>query len=321
MQLDTDDLRCPICFAVMLAPRVLPGCMGQRSHSFCGPCINFWLQLQRDSGLPATCPIDRRVIREDECVTRDYALEAAIARILVRCPNHRLGCTARFELSEGTVHLDTCAYRTVQCPQCGKPQSAERLAVHIKRCFVACGKCGINVPRADEMSHNLSLCLARDHQPWWPPSKASQFTIFRDAATSQLSWLVDGTAAVSTLAERLCVHHMERQRDGCFEAWTHASDEDAHATLRECKLKEKAEVMLTGRGELAAAGIAGSLNGQIATVVSFSVTKNKYIVRLESGCCVAAPPANVVSTKLNLENFVAALHGFDGAAQYEVRAI
>ena len=48
---DMEDLRCPICFALMLAPRVLPGCGGQRSHSFCAPCITFWLQHQKDTGL------------------------------------------------------------------------------------------------------------------------------------------------------------------------------------------------------------------------------------------------------------------------------
>ena len=147
-----------------------------------------------------------------------------------------------------------------------------------------------------------------------------------NASVDELSELIDCVIKLRSdggRAQLVAAHdaRMERQRDGGFEAWTHASDEDAHASLRECKLKEKAEVVLTGRGELAAAGIAGSLNGQIATVVSFSATKNKYIVRLASGCCVAAPPFNVVSTKLNLEKFVAALHGFDGAAQCEVRAI
>ena len=45
-----DDLRCPICFALMLAPRVLPGCASR--HAFCEPCIRFWLQLQREGALP-----------------------------------------------------------------------------------------------------------------------------------------------------------------------------------------------------------------------------------------------------------------------------
>ena len=193
---DMDDLRCPICFALMLAPRVLPGCGGQRSHSFCAPCISFWLQLQRDSGLPPTCPIDRRVVGQDEQIMRDPALEAAIASLLVRCPNHKLGCSARFELGEGAAHLDSCTFRTVQCPQCSKPQSAERLAKHMERCFRVCGHCGINVPRADMLLHEMGLCLAREHDPWWPGSHARAYTLYRDASKAQLDWLVEGATHV-----------------------------------------------------------------------------------------------------------------------------
>ena len=225
--LDVDDLRCPICFAIMLAPRVLPGCGGQRSHSFCAPCITFWLRLQRDSGLPPTCPIDRRVIGKDEVVTRDPAIEAAIARLLVRCPNHRLGCSARFELGEGSAHLDVCAFRTVQCPLCAKPQSAEKLARHVERCFKPCGKCGVNVPRADSLLHDMGLCLAKEHMPWWPASQANAFTIWRDATKSQLRWLLDGAAPVAdwrranaqliALLETHALPHVvaSRDEDGC----------------------------------------------------------------------------------------------------------
>ena len=193
---DMEDLRCPICFALMLAPRVLSGCGGQRSHSFCAPCITFWLQHQKDMNLAPTCPIDRRVVGKDEVVTRDPALEAAIATLLVCCPNHRLGCTARFELGDGAAHLDVCAYRTVQCPHCRKPQSAERLARHAERCFKPCVKCGINVPRTDSLHHELGLCLARAHEPWWTESQASAFTIWRDAARAQLGWLLDGVKPI-----------------------------------------------------------------------------------------------------------------------------
>lgn len=89
-----DDLRCPICFALMLQPRLLPGCSagGGVRHSFCGPCIVFWLQMQRDAGLPPTCPIDRRVVGADEQPAVDAATEAAVRRQRVHCPNRRLGC-------------------------------------------------------------------------------------------------------------------------------------------------------------------------------------------------------------------------------------
>ena len=108
----------------MLAPRVLPGCASR--HAFCEPCIRFWLQLQRDSGLPPTCPIDRRVVKDDERISRDPALEAKITHLEVRCPNYRLGCTARFELGDGTAHLDTCAFRLCNA-RCGKLNRAKKL--------------------------------------------------------------------------------------------------------------------------------------------------------------------------------------------------
>ena len=96
----SDDLRCPICFALMLAPRRLPGCVV--THTFCAPCISFWLQLQRDSGLSPTCPIDRRVVGAEERPEVDSATEAAVNKLLVRCPNAKLGCTATFCLGETT---------------------------------------------------------------------------------------------------------------------------------------------------------------------------------------------------------------------------
>eukprot|EP00965_Chrysotila_dentata_P194352 6176316-Pleurochrysis_carterae.AAC.9 len=49
-----DDFKCPICFAIMLQPRRLPGCRAR--HAFCASCIGLWFELQRNA---RTCPIDR----------------------------------------------------------------------------------------------------------------------------------------------------------------------------------------------------------------------------------------------------------------------
>ena len=190
----TDDLRCPICFALMLAPRRLPGCGA--THTFCAPCISFWLQLQRDSGLAPTCPIDRRVVAAEERPEVDSAMEAAVNKLLVRCPNFKLGCTAQFCLGEGVQHLRLCNYRTVQCPNCSKPQSRERLESHRKSCFIECSLCGTLVPRADSMAHSMGLCLAKPHASWRSEEEARAFSTFRDATKTQLHALLpEGEAA------------------------------------------------------------------------------------------------------------------------------
>ena len=191
-----DDLRCPICFALLLVPRKLPGC----GHTFCSPCIAFWLSVQKQAGLSPTCPIDRRVVGADEALEVDEDTERAVAALIVRCPNHRLGCTASFPLGDGSIHLSECAWRTVQCPHCGKPFSAAALARHVDQCFRRCGGCGCCVPRADQMTHEMTLCLARTHTPWWTASQASAFTIWRDATISQLDWLLPALQAGGSLA-------------------------------------------------------------------------------------------------------------------------
>ena len=163
---DYDDLRCPICFALMLSPRLLPRCAAR--HSFCSQCIAFWLQSQRDAGLTQSCPIDRRPLAADEHPVVDHEVTKAVEELVVCCPNRSLGCTASFPLRDGAAHLASeCRYRTVQCPSCQKPQSAAALARHVERCFKRCDGCGLAVPRADHYHHELHLCLSKPHTPWW----------------------------------------------------------------------------------------------------------------------------------------------------------
>ena len=196
----SDDLRCPICFALMLAPRKLPGC-GVGAHTFCAPCIIFWLQLQRDAGLSPSCPIDRRIVGMDEKPEVDVAVEAAVQKLTVRCPNAKLGCQAQFALGEGVGHLRTCLYRTVQCPKCGKPQSAEKLERHRENCFKQCTACSTLVPRADSLTHSMNLCLARPHIGWWSVEAAKAFCIFRDASSAQLGELLSSATPVAPVTD------------------------------------------------------------------------------------------------------------------------
>ena len=100
---DYDDLRCPICFGLMLAPRRLPRCSAR--HTFCGQCIAFWLQSQRDGGLTQCCPIDRRPLAADEHPEIDFELSRRVETLVVSCPNRSLGCAASFALRDGAAHL------------------------------------------------------------------------------------------------------------------------------------------------------------------------------------------------------------------------
>ena len=184
---DADELRCPICFALMLTPRMLPNCTAH--HTFCGDCISFWLQQQRDAGMSPTCPIDRRQLATDERPVIDEQTEAAVQSLKVCCPNRKLGCASIFPLREGVAHLSECAFRTVQCPHCGKPQSAAKLKRHEASCFKRCKRCGVNVPQADELQHDMNLCLARSHAPWWSTEQAKEFTSQRGAVQERMVWL------------------------------------------------------------------------------------------------------------------------------------
>ena len=176
---DYDDLRCPICFGLMLAPRRLPRCSAR--HTFCGQCIAFWLQSQRDGGLTQCCPIDRRPLAADEHPEIDFELSRRVETLVVSCPNRSLGCAVSFALRDGAAHLASeCRYRTVQCPSCQKPHTAAALARHMGRCFKHCDGCGLAVPRADLHHHEMALCLTKAHAPWWQPSQASAFKLFRD---------------------------------------------------------------------------------------------------------------------------------------------
>ena len=188
----TDDLRCPICFALMLAPRKLPGC-GAAHRALCS--VHLILVAAAAGCWAPTCPIDRRVVSAEEKPLIDETIEAAVQKLSVRCPNAKLGCQARFALGEGVSHLQTCSFRTVQCPNCGKPQSAEKLERHRENCFKHCGACGILVPRADSLMHTMGLCLAKPHGNWWSHEQARAFVTFRDATHAQLGKLLGGGVA------------------------------------------------------------------------------------------------------------------------------
>lgn len=193
---DYDDLRCPICFALMLSPRMLPGCTGR--HSFCAQCIAFWLQSQRDAGITQSCPIDRRPLGPDEHPIIDYYVATSVEELVVCCPNRSLGCKASFALRDGSAHLATeCQYRTVQCPSCLKPTSAAALPRHVKICFKHCEGCSIAVPRSDLFQHESALCLTKPHVPWWLASQATAFTVFRTSVTDKFGWLLATPARIA----------------------------------------------------------------------------------------------------------------------------
>ena len=190
---DEYELRCPICFAIMLRPRLLPGC--EARHTFCCECIDFWLQLQQQSGAQRTCPIDRRVLPSDERPTVDAQLEAIMKKRNVRCPNSRLGCDAVFALEDGMMHLQACRFRTVQCSHCQKPQSAEALPRHIERCYRLCDTCGVPVPRVDSTQHAISLCLGKPHG-WRSTAEAKAFCTWRKVVIDDYSWLATHCSGV-----------------------------------------------------------------------------------------------------------------------------
>ena len=136
----------------------------------------------------------------------------------VRCPNSRLGCDARFALEDGVDHLSACAFRTVQCPACKKPQTAEALPRHVARCYRACDACGVAVPRADATHHVINLCLAKPRS-WRSNEEAQAFTRWRDASHSEISWVVAHCSHVvdwqklHTACSQLLAQRAQREED------------------------------------------------------------------------------------------------------------
>jgi len=130
-----EEYRCPICFCLpMLQPCRLKGCAAR--HVFCYTCIKMWFE---SCGATGTCPIDRRCVPAEEVLEPDSDLEAGMRKLIISCPNGRLGCDAVLPLEEHAAHLTRCAYRTIDCPRCKQPTPAASLKVRVT--CVHCFKC------------------------------------------------------------------------------------------------------------------------------------------------------------------------------------
>jgi len=74
----SEHLHCPVCCDVFRRPLRAP-C----GHSFCATCIERWLA----SAPKPSCPLDRRPLRADRDLHRDFLIENIIAELPARCPN------------------------------------------------------------------------------------------------------------------------------------------------------------------------------------------------------------------------------------------
>lgn len=111
---ECEDLRCPICFGLMLSPCRLQGCVAQ--HLFCYTCITMWLE---SCGACRTCPIDRRHVPAEEEVER---VGRRAPDLLVRCPPRSAAHTscplARWE----TTWPDASSTRSTAHTASGRPR-------------------------------------------------------------------------------------------------------------------------------------------------------------------------------------------------------
>lgn len=114
-------LLCPDCDQLLLEPVIAVGC----GHTFCRSCSERLKETNRP------CPLDNTPSGANQFVP-NRALSAQIDELEVHCPNgvrneaasedadHPSGCSETMKLSELSVHLATCPFGLVDCPQAGE---------------------------------------------------------------------------------------------------------------------------------------------------------------------------------------------------------
>lgn len=142
-------LLCPDCDQLLLEPVIAVGC----GHTFCRSCSDRLKETNRP------CPLDNTPSGANHFVP-NRALGVQIDELKVYCPNGGVrsedssegtdlstGCTETMKLGELSVHLATCPFGLVDCPQagqvCGQIHRKD-LAHHLEVCaHCSCIYCAV----------------------------------------------------------------------------------------------------------------------------------------------------------------------------------
>ncbi|KAF2145411.1 uncharacterized protein K452DRAFT_220392 [Aplosporella prunicola CBS 121167] len=152
------NLNCPICIAPMVNPKKL-----RCDHIFCHDCIYQTFAFQ--SGPYPTCPMCRRRVDAGEDVMDvPRVLKQMLDDLIVKCPNHELGCGWKAKRGEAQEHMDYfCDYRLVECPSENCVEAMMHKDVH-RGClhkYIVCEDCGERMMEVELERHQLQQCPHR----------------------------------------------------------------------------------------------------------------------------------------------------------------
>ncbi|KAK7113915.1 RING finger protein 151-like [Littorina saxatilis] len=153
-----EGLLCCICRDVLEDPLQSP-C----EHAFCSSCIHAWLVAE------CTCPEDRQPLTSSQLRPLFRYMRNDLARLRIRCRNHRLGCDHIGKLEFAPAHQEECPLEEIFCPHgCGRRVARGDMSEHMEECegvgagAVARSKectngCGLVIVTDDDREHN---CIA-----------------------------------------------------------------------------------------------------------------------------------------------------------------
>ncbi|XP_022803566.1 TNF receptor-associated factor 5-like [Stylophora pistillata] len=147
-----EDLQCLICYLPLKDP-VQTRC----GHRFCKGCLDDHFRRQEIQRLPLTCPADRDGLVRDRDVFPDKATERKILSFSIKCPSE--DCEWTGELREKEVHLSSCVYKAVPCPNlnCLLKVQRQHLSYHVS-VF-----CEWRIVNCDHCSEPRPQCHMQDH--------------------------------------------------------------------------------------------------------------------------------------------------------------
>ncbi|XP_003385328.1 PREDICTED: TNF receptor-associated factor 3-like [Amphimedon queenslandica] len=126
-QLSEDDIKalhCSECSLLLREPYQLLNC----GHRICRSCL---LETVLKKNNPV-CPEDKEPVTKND-VRPDKGCAKEINSLTAACGGSENGCTWRGTVAEAEIHVESCVYIVVPCPQgCGQRLSRNELSNHIQ---------------------------------------------------------------------------------------------------------------------------------------------------------------------------------------------
>lgn len=130
VELDKDQIECPICYQAMTGAVFRCRAPGNVSHNICGNCE--WQIRRTKTGNGHTkaphCPL----CKVEGAFIRNRSLERHLRSISKECEHCHYGCQYRsfpWDKDSRTDHMEECTYSQVECPVCNEVFAGGRQAL------------------------------------------------------------------------------------------------------------------------------------------------------------------------------------------------